>query len=142
MARPFACPSSSGPNLVVGLDNVPPLLHMLGLAPVHDSRPVYSRDLISPRNIAESAEMLCEVPWQSLLDEVAPSFPAYRGHRACYGSALLFVLLEEIVLGNCGRRDSKKYGSEEPVLLPLAELPRLGELSWALGAALHLSKVN
>lgn len=138
------CKSSSvsstfTPKVVVGLDNVPPLLHLLGLAPLEDSRSVSSRSLISPKDIAESAERLCQRPWQSLLEEVAPSLPPYRGHRACYGSALLFVLLEEVVLGKCGKQGSEEHASEEHVLLPLAELPTFGELSWALGAALRLS---
>ena len=135
------CSPSSHPNIVTGLDNVPPLLHLLGLAPLEDSSPLSTRALISPKQIADSAESLCAQPWQSLLEEVAPSFPSYRGHRACYGSALLFVLLEEVVLGKCGQGNSEmeKGVSEEQLLLPLAELPRYGELSWALGAALSLS---
>ena len=135
------------PSVVAGLDNVPALLYLLGLhSPLEELETASggsgvhagSFNLISPSQIAESGQRVCAQPWQELLQEVDPqgSLPAYRGHRACYGASLLFLLLEEVVLGKCGR-GGVTAASDVGLLLPLAELPRYGEMGWALGAALH-----
>ena len=137
------------PNVVVGLDNVPSLLFMLGLFSVRQAvENLEDVPLVSPADIAREGERVCAQPWESLLEQVDPSssmkLPHYRGHRACFGSALLLVTLHEIVLRGCGNsggifsaeNETTQPVSTQGILLPLDEIGTLGELSWTLGAAL------
>ena len=132
------------PDVVVGLDNAPSLLFILGLNPYPAGQTVAKvRDvqLVSPAAIAREGERVCSLTWRELLESVDPSsslhLPSYRGHRACFGSALLLVFLQEIVLRGCGDYDNvTRADHEEGLVLPLQEVGNVGELSWALGAAL------
>lgn len=135
------------PDIVVGLDNVPSLLFMLGL---HSRRvdggaieKVEEVPLVSPAEIAVEGERICGLSWQELIEQVDPSssfnLPSYRGHRACFGASLLVVTLQEVVLRGCGRSEPGTQAaaySSEGILMPLDEVKNVGELSWALGAAL------
>jgi hypothetical protein len=138
-----------GPTVVVGLDNAPSLLAMMGLGEgsadhteegKHEEgeqeAPLHARGLISPAQVAQEGRRICGLSSAELLQQVDPTLPSYRGHRACFGAALLYMTLQEIVLGGCGR-DVAAAPSEVPTILPLASAPGLGELGWAVGAALH-----
>lgn len=133
------------PDVVVGLDNVPSLLFMLGLHSRSYGETIERVEdvpLVSPAEIAAAGERVCTLSWREVLLQADPTssfqLPSYRGHRACFGAALLLVTLEEVVLRGCGlsEPDSLSNLSTEGILLPVDEVNGVGELSWALGAAL------
>jgi hypothetical protein len=137
------------PSVVIGLDNAPSLLAMMGLGEGsadhteegkheegEEETPLHARGLISPAQVAQEGQRICKLSSAELLHQVDPTLPSYRGHRACFGAALLYMTLQEIVLGGCGK-DIAADPSDVPTILPLASVPGLGELGWAVGAALH-----
>lgn len=125
------------PSFVIGLDNFPKVLEVLGLLPklvpaATKGAEVLAALAVAPADIADAGRAACSQPWSQLLLALPASAPSYRAHRACYGSAFIYVLLTEV------------YGipPEAAEFVPLEELDPFGELGWALGAALALAAGN
>ena len=126
------------PHLVVGLDNFPKVLEVLGLS---DPNPLEIEEgesaiialrkrSISPANIASAGKVACSQNWEQLLLNLpGENQPSYRAQRACYGSAFIYTLL--ISVYNMPE-DSQEF-------VPLEALTPFGELGWALGMATLLS---
>ena len=85
---------------------------------------------VSPRAVADAGRRVCPMAWEQLLVETRvkhgdQSIPHYRAQRACYGSALIYVMLTRV------------FGMEEHLkqFVPLESKEPFGEVGWALGAA-------
>jgi len=125
------------PSFVIGLDNFPKVLEVLGLLPkpvpaAAKGAEVLAALALAPADIADAGRAACSQPWSQLLLALPADAPSYRAHRACYGAAFIYVLLTEV------------YGipPEAAEFVPLEELDPFGELGWALGAALALAAGN
>jgi len=127
--------NSSRPRFVVGLDNFPKVLEVIGLRPrfvpdgSEEGADVLAALALAPSSIADAGRAACLQPWSQLLLTLPAGSYAYRAHRACYGAALIYLLLTEV------------YGipPDAAEFVPLEELEPFGELGWALGAALALA---
>ncbi len=120
------------PNFIIGIDNFPKVLEVLGLKPEAgfcvgsgEGEKAFTRLALAPVQIAVAGQHACRQTWKDLLLSMPPDTHPYRAHRACYGSAFIYVLLTEV------------YGmpSSASEFVPLESVDPFGELGWALGAA-------
>jgi len=106
------------PDIIVGMDNFPKVLEMLGLS---NKRPV------SPSQIRLHGRRVCSLSWTELLGNF-PGYMPYRAQRACFGASYVYAMLVDIY--SLDLDDNKSF-------LPLEFHSDGGELSWALGAAVY-----
>jgi hypothetical protein len=120
------------PHYVIGLDNFPKVLEMIGFNNTLDKRMeamnAIHRLALSPATIANAGITACKKKWSDLLLNF-PNEPAYRAQRACYGSAFIYVMIKDIY-------GIPEYSNE---FVPIEEFEPYGELGWALGAAMALA---
>jgi hypothetical protein len=109
------CIKERRPKVMVGMDNFPKVLEILGIP-----QGVY----VAPAEIKRRAIIVCNTPWEELLAKF-PGFMPYRAQRACFGATYVYSMLVDV------------YGIEEDdgeAFLPIDTVVEK-ELSWALGAA-------
>lgn len=118
-----SCVQLHRPRAIVGLDNFPKVLEMLGL---RDKAAVG----VSPLDIALAGRAVCGQSWESLLS-LFPGYPSYRAQRACFGAAYIHVLLTDL------------YGLQQhnhpEFSFSALETRNAYDISWTLGAAVHSS---
>jgi GDA1/CD39 (nucleoside phosphatase) family len=109
------CIKRHRPKVMVGMDNYPKALEVLGI-PQSIS--------VAPSTIRQLARAVCRRPWKELLAEY-PDFMPYRAQRACFGATYVYTMLVDI------------YGIEEDDKEAFLPVDSVGEheLSWALGSA-------
>lgn len=109
------CIKRHRPKVMVGMDNYPKALEILGI-PQSIS--------VAPSTIKQLARAVCRRPWKELLSEY-PDFMPYRAQRACFGATYVYTMLVDI------------YGIEEDDKEAFLPVDSVGEheLSWALGSA-------
>ena len=109
------CLKMHRPKVMVGMDNYPKVLEILGI-PQSISVP--------PSEIRRRAIDVCRRSWTDLLAEF-PGFMPYRAQRACFGATYVYSMLVDV------------YGIEEDDKEAFLPIDSVGEheLSWALGAA-------
>lgn len=109
------CLKMHRPKVMVGMDNYPKVLEILGI-PQSISVP--------PSEIRRRATDVCRRSWTDLLAEY-PGFMPYRAQRACFGATYVYSMLVDV------------YGIEEDDKEAFLPIDSVGEheLSWALGAA-------
>jgi GDA1/CD39 (nucleoside phosphatase) family len=112
-----ACMVATRPRIIIGMDNFPKVLEVLGL-PIHSG--------LSPKQIYEAGLQICNEPW-TVTHGRFPHYPFYRSQRACFGAVYVYSVLTSI------------YGIEEEDNHTFVPLESHGsyELSWALGAAVY-----
>lgn len=109
------CVKQRRPKVLVGMDNFPKALEVLGI-PQGIS--------VAPSEVRRLAVMACKRPWEELLTD-NPTFMPYRAQRACFGASYVYTMLVDV------------YGIEEDDKEAFLPVDTVGEheLSWALGAA-------
>ena len=109
------CLKKHRPKVMVGMDNYPKVLEILGVP----------QGISVPPNVIKSKAIeVCRRPWSELLAEY-PGFMPYRAQRACFGATYVYSMLVDV------------YGIEEDDKEAFLPIDSVGEyeLSWALGAA-------
>jgi hypothetical protein len=145
-SRGSCSPRGRGPRYLIGLDNFPKILEVLGVhtvaathqvaglamdgsIDVHDFKATLRSLAISPGDIALAGRATCSQSWADILSSLAPGEPEWRAQRACYGAAFIYALLTSV------------YGVSHDAaeFVPLGEVLPFGELGWALGAGVSLA---
>ena len=109
------CIKQYRPKVMIGMDNFPKVLEVLGI-PQGVS--------VAPLEIRRLATIACRRPWEDILAEY-PTFMPYRAQRACFAASYVYTILVDV------------YGIEEDDKEAFIPVDTVGEneLSWALGAA-------
>ena len=112
----LSCVKANRPKVMVGMDNYPKVLEILGIP---------QGVTIAPSEIRRRAILVCRRPWRELLADF-PTFMPYRAQRACFGATYVYSMLVDV------------YGIEDDDKEAFLPVDSVGEyeLSWALGAAL------
>jgi GDA1/CD39 (nucleoside phosphatase) family len=109
------CIKQYRPKVMIGMDNFPKVLEVLGI-PQGLS--------VAPLEIRRLATIACRRPWGDIQAEY-PTFLPYRAQRACFTASYVYTMLVDV------------YGIEEDDKEAFIPVDTVGEheLSWALGAA-------
>ena len=80
-------PQDHMPEVIVGMDNFPKILEVLGLVGQKSETVVVSRD-----DVAAAGRRTCARKWTEILQDF-PGFMPYRAQRACFGAAYIYALM-------------------------------------------------
>eukprot|EP00981_Chlorochromonas_danica_P005631 scaffold1160_cov174-Ochromonas_danica.AAC.31 len=112
-----SCMKMLRPKTIIGVDNFPKTLEVLGLR---------GDQGVAPAVIRQAGETICKQPWPEVLARF-PSFPAYRAQQACFGAAFMYAFAKDVY--QVGEHDATTF-------VPTDEHHHFS-VGWPLGAALY-----
>ena len=113
------------------MDNFPKVLEMLGIRST-------AALTVTPEAVLQAGVRVCRQDWEHLL-EAFPGYMPYRAQRACFGAAYIYVLLTDIYGMSSASASASAGGRNNTTSFTAVDSLGSRELSWALGAAVHMS---